>query len=74
MQFAPKTLSVKVGTVVTWTNGDAMPHTVTSTGNGPASGTLSKGQSYSYTFAKVGTFAYHCSIHPSMTAKVIVTK
>ena len=27
---------------------------------------------FSYTFAKPGTYSYFCSIHPKMTAKVIV--
>jgi plastocyanin len=29
---------------------------------------------FSYTFDKVGTYNYFCSIHPKMTAKVVVTE
>jgi plastocyanin len=30
------------------------------------------GATFGFTFTKAGTFAYHCSIHPSMTATVVV--
>jgi predicted lipoprotein with Yx(FWY)xxD motif len=49
-------------------------HTVTSdTGAWPDSGSLAPNQTFSHTFAKAGTYAYHCAIHPSMTAKVNVS-
>lgn len=73
--YSPATLTVKKGTTVTWTNKDSAPHTVTvDSGSGPASGNMSKGDTYSFTFNDVGTFNYHCKIHPSMTAKVVVTE
>jgi plastocyanin len=50
-----------------------MSHTVTGDNGGPSSQPLATGQSYSFTFNTAGTFAYHCSIHPSMTGMVIVT-
>jgi plastocyanin len=72
--FSPETITVKVGTKVTWTNKDSAAHTVTGDNNdGPASGTLAQGASYSFIFSKVGTFNYECSIHPSMKGTVIVT-
>lgn len=71
--FAPKTLTVKKGTTVTWKNNDSVPHTVTGDAGGPSSQQLANGQSYSYTFSTIGTFPYHCTIHPSMTATVTVT-
>ncbi len=73
--FAPAALKVKAGTTVTWTNQDADAHTVTSQGaGGPlASPSLTTGQTYSYTFAKPGKYAYLCTIHPFMTATVEVT-
>ena len=71
--FNPSTLTVSAGTTVTWTNEDSVPHTVISdTGNEIASGTLSTGQSYTHTFNTAGTFSYHCSIHPSMKAQIVV--
>ncbi len=73
--FSPANITVKKGTIVTWTNQDTVGHTVTETDSqtGPRSATLSKGQSYSFTYNDVGTFKYDCSIHPYMTGKVEVT-
>lgn len=72
--FSPATITVKVGTKVTWTNKDSAAHTVTGdTNDGPASGTLAQNASYSFTFSKAGTFKYACSIHPDMKGTVIVT-
>jgi len=73
--FGPQSVTVKVGTTVTWTNDDQDPHTVTSqNGNGPLkSSTLQKGDKFQYTFTKAGTFDYLCTIHPFMTGTVVVT-
>ena len=71
--FEPKTVTIKVGQIVTWTNQDSAAHTVVGDG-GIDSGDLSKGKSYSKTFDKEGTFDYHCSIHPQMKGQVIVQK
>ena len=74
-QFNPSVLTVKQGAKVTWTNNDGASHTIsTDQGSGPASGPLGQGNTYSYTFNIVGTFAYHCSIHPSMHGSVVVAK
>ena len=73
--FAPASLSVPVGTTVTWTNDDTAPHTVT-VSSGPvtfSSPTLQKGDTYTFTFTTPGTYSYYCAVHPSMVAKVIVT-
>jgi plastocyanin len=70
--FVPPTLTVSVGTRVTWTNNDSTNHTVTSNDNLFESGNLAKGATFSYTFEEKGTFDYHCKIHPSMTGKIIV--
>jgi plastocyanin len=73
--FTPQTLTVKAGDTVTWTNNDSAVHNVTSTdgpGTGAAttglfsSGSMNAGQSYSYTFAKAGTYYYECTIHAAM--------
>jgi len=71
-KFLPAALTVSKGTTVTWTNNDTAPHTVTGNNGGPASQTLTPGQTYRYTFNTTGTFNYHCSIHPMMTATVVV--
>ena len=72
--FDPSSLTVKVGTTVTWTNQDSAPHTITSDAGDWDSGQLSNGQSFSHTFDQAGTFAYHCSVHPSMTGTIVVTQ
>jgi plastocyanin len=74
--FSPASLTVKVGTTVTWINQDTDAHTVTTQNNaGPLSSqALTTGQTYSYTFTKAGTYSYLCTIHPFMTATVTVTQ
>jgi plastocyanin len=72
--FNPTSLTIKKGTKVIWTNQDNTSHTVTGDNGGPASGTLASGNSYSFTFNQTGSFSYHCSIHPFMTASVTVTQ
>ena len=70
--FSPADLTVKVGTKVTWQNNDTAAHTVTADDKSFDSGPINQGASYSFTFAKAGSYSYHCSVHPSMTAKVTV--
>ena len=71
--FAPQTVTVAPGTKVTWTNSDDIPHTVVSddktTFKSPA---LDTDEKFSVTFSKPGTYSYFCSIHPKMTAKIVV--
>jgi plastocyanin len=71
--FDPPNASVAPGTTVTWVNDDQVPHTVTANDGAFDSGTLQPGQSYSFKFDKPGTYAYHCNIHPDMTATVSVS-
>ncbi len=70
--FSPQTLTVPVNTTVKWTNKDGTTHTVTSNSGAFDSGSLTDGSSYSFQFNTAGTYPYHCSIHPSMTASIIV--
>jgi plastocyanin len=72
--FGPATLTVPVGTSVTWTNRDDIPHTVVSTDDPKAfkSKVLDTDEKFSFTFSKAGTYPYFCSIHPKMIGKVIV--
>jgi amicyanin len=72
--FGPPELTVAVGTTVTWTNRDDIPHTVTSSDDPKVfkSKVLDTDEKFSFTFTKAGTYPYFCSIHPKMTAKVIV--
>jgi plastocyanin len=70
--FGPNALTVSVGTKVTWTNRDDIPHTVVSNDKVFKSPVLDTDEKFSYTFTKAGTYPYFCSIHPKMTGKVIV--
>jgi len=70
--FSPATLTIKAGTTVTWTNDDTVAHTIVSDTGAFESNSISKGGTYSHTFDAAGTYAYHCGLHPSMKAKIVV--
>jgi len=70
--FAPQTLTVPVGTTVTWINKDDVPHTVTSDDKRFGSRALDTDDKFSFTFKVPGTNTYYCSVHPKMTGKIIV--
>jgi plastocyanin len=70
--FGPGTLTVPVGTTITWTNRDDIPHTVVSTEGVFKSKVLDTDEKFSFTFSKAGSYPYFCSIHPKMTGKVVV--
>jgi plastocyanin len=70
--FGPMSLTVAVGTTVTWTNRDDIPHTVVSTDKVFKSKVLDTDEKFSFTFDKAGTYPYFCSIHPKMTGSVVV--
>jgi plastocyanin len=78
--FNPASITVPKGTTVTWANQDTADHTIVNDAQGSiaqgalfTSNSLPKGASYSFKFDNPGTYPYHCSIHPSMKATVIVT-
>jgi len=66
--FDPKTITVNVGDTITWTDQGQNEHTVTADNGSFDSGDLKTGEktSFSFTFAKAGTFAYHCKYHGAM--------
>ncbi|VVB80830.1 Halocyanin [uncultured archaeon] len=68
--FSPAVVKIAQGSTVTWTNKDALTHTVT--GRSFDSGHLDKGASWSKKFDEKGTFEYGCSIHPTMKGTIIV--
>jgi len=68
--FYPAVVMIARGGTVTWKQKDFDEHTVT--GAGFDSGRLGQGKTFSHTFTEVGTYEYRCSLHPSMTGKVIV--
>lgn len=86
--YSPTKLSIDYGDTVTWKNNDREGHTVTSgKGSGRFgwmsddygtpdgyfdSGRFLPGESFSFTFDKIGTIPYYCTIHPWMEGIVIV--
>lgn len=76
--FGPQNIAVKAGDTVTWTNQDAILHTVTAgTSKDPGTAFNAKmdgvGSTFSFTFTKPGTYPYHCSIHEVMQGVVTVS-
>jgi plastocyanin len=70
--FAPGRALALVGDTVIWRNGDSTNHTVTANDASFDSGYISSGGTFSRTFAKVGIYPYHCSIHKFMRGEVVV--
>ena len=71
--FNPQTLNIKAGTKVIWINNDNVDHTVTSDTEGIFdSGTMSPGESFSFTFNNLESVNYHCNFHRMMKGIVIV--
>jgi plastocyanin len=71
-QFSEPTLTIAAGTTVDWINQDDDAHTVTADDGRFASAGLDQGEKFSYRFTTPGTYAYHCALHPHMTARIIV--
>lgn len=70
--FTPQTLTVPVGTTVTWINHDDIPHTVLSVDKKTiVSRALDTNEKFSYTFSVAGTNDYYCSVHPHMKGRII---
>lgn len=72
--FSPKTITIRAGESVTLVNKDSVTHTATADDGTWDSGPIASGESKSVSFRNPGTYAYHCSIHPSMTATIVVTQ
>ena len=70
--FDPATITIKVGTNIKWTNLDSAAHTVAADDNSWTSARLKQGDTYTHTFDQAGTCPYHCSLHSSMKATIIV--
>lgn len=70
--FRPAQIVIQAGQSVTWTNRDAVAHTVTGQKGDWDSGNLATGASFSHLFRQPGTYEYTCAIHPNMTGVVIV--
>ena len=72
--FSLSCTTVPLNTVLTWTNNGPTAHTTTSDVAGQwDSGQMAATNTYPHTFNSAGTFAYHCTNHPSMMATIVVT-
>ncbi|RMD57531.1 hypothetical protein D6825_03760 [Candidatus Woesearchaeota archaeon] len=65
-------IEVSAGTAVRFTNEDSVPHTATATNNAFDTGILRAGEQETIVLNKPGTYTYTCTIHPSMSGKIIV--
>jgi len=72
LSFAERAIRVHVGTRVRWVNQDQLQHSVTADNGAFDSGLIDPGRSYERVFERPGDYAYHCTPHPFMTARVIV--
>ena len=70
--FAPRAINVMAGSIVSWTNEDMTPHTVTADNNLFDAGPISPGDTFENVFDTPGELGYHCSIHPWMTGRIMV--
>ncbi len=68
--FVPPSLTVKKGTLITWTNTDSSLHSIV--GDGWQSQELKYQDSYQKVFSTVGSYSYHCGIYPVMTGTINV--
>ena len=76
--FAPKRLTVPLGTTVVWKSEGHHEHTVTADNGAFRSDDLHMDAQFTHTFATPGTFAYHCMYHGAaggvgMAGTIVVT-
>jgi plastocyanin len=72
--FAPRTLTVDVGTKVRWTNTGQRPHTATDRGGTFDTRPVAPGASAEVTFSAPGTYFYFCRINPAKMNGTVVVK
>jgi len=77
-ECVPKSLTVKAGTTVVWTDSEGR-HTVEADKNEFKSDVLTSGKTFSFKFDKPGKYAYHCGFHgdkggKDMAGTIVVTK
>jgi plastocyanin len=72
--FVPSTINAKVGDVITWTNGDGVPHGVAlDDGDIKCTSSIAGGASGSTSFSAAGTYPFHCFVHPSMKGSFVIS-
>ncbi|HWG34426.1 MAG TPA: cupredoxin domain-containing protein, partial [Gemmatimonadaceae bacterium] len=71
--FAPRVLTVPVGTSVTWRNKDDVPHKIQSADKRfDPSPLLDTKATFTARFTMAGEYRYFCSLHPVMQGTIIV--
>ena len=70
--FSPRSIEIRVGDTVRWTNRDTVAHTATAQNGSFDTGLLAEGDSGSIRFSAAGTYRYVCTPHPNMTGTVVV--
>ncbi len=70
--FKPETLTVRVGTRVTFTNHDQTAHTATALNGTFGTGSINPGKSATIVLKRAGTYSYHCLFHEFMTGTIKV--
>jgi len=72
--YGPSQLDVLPGTSVIWSNVSQRTHTVTADDETFDSGHLDPGARFRVTFARPGTYTYHCTIHSSIRGEIDVRR
>jgi plastocyanin len=72
MRFSPQVLQVRRGDTIEWINQDPFPHDAVSTARGFRSTVMAPDARWKFVARRKGDFAYRCTLHPMMTASVIV--
>lgn len=71
--FSPNPASVTAGQTVSWVNNDSVTHTATADNGAFNTGNIAPGAtSAPITMTASGSIAYHCAVHPNMTATLQV--
>jgi plastocyanin len=72
--WTPADVTAKVGDVITWSNGDTVPHGVAlDDGSCQMSGNIAGGASKSLVFSVAGTFPFHCTVHAFMKGTITIS-
>ena len=72
MRFNPEVLTVQRGDRVVWINKDLFPHTATADNKAFDSRSIEPSASWTYKARKAGEYAYVCTFHPTMKARLTV--
>jgi plastocyanin len=70
--FSPKELTIAAGTTVTWTNREDIQHMLIDRAGSFGSPIFGKGETFSNTFKKPGTYPYYCKVQAFITGTITV--